>query len=148
MCAGGLALTVLGRTTSYGWLITSFVLFAIGFGMVNAPVTNTAVSGMPRSQAGVAAAVASTSRQVGAALGVAIIGSVINTGSHGAMASDLTAASRPGWWIIAGAGACVLVLGAASTTRWAERSADRTARLLATESAPDERSAVQPAGAG
>jgi predicted MFS family arabinose efflux permease len=35
---------------------------------------------MPRSQAGVAAAVASTSRQVGAALGVAIIGSVINTG--------------------------------------------------------------------
>ncbi len=148
MCAGGLALTGLGRTTGYGWLITSFVLFAIGFGMVNAPVTNTAVSGMPRTQAGVAAAVASTSRQVGAALGVAIIGSVINTGSHGAMASDLTAASRPGWWIVAGAGACVLVLGAASTPRWAERTADRTARLLAPDPAPDGRSVVQPAGAG
>jgi len=148
MSAGGLALTGLSRTTGYGWLIVSFVMFAVGFGMVNAPVTNTAVSGMPRSQAGVAAAVASTSRQVGAALGVAIIGSVINTGSHGAMASDLTAASRPGWWIIAGAGACVLVLGAASTTRWAERSADRTARLLATETAPDGQSAVQPAGTG
>ncbi|MDQ1744460.1 MAG: hypothetical protein QOE23_2799 [Pseudonocardiales bacterium] len=148
MCAGGLALTGLGRTTGYGWLIASFVLFAVGFGMVNAPVTNTAVSGMPRSQAGVAAAVASTSRQVGAALGVAIIGSVINTGSHGAMASDLTAASRPGWWIIAGAGACVLVLGAASTTRWAEASADRTAQLLAAEPAPDERPVSQPAGTG
>jgi EmrB/QacA subfamily drug resistance transporter len=148
VCAGGLALTGLGRTTSYGWLITSFVLFAIGFGTVNAPVTNTAVSGMPRTQAGVAAAVASTSRQVGAALGVAIIGSVINTGSHGAMAGDLTAASRPGWWIIAGAGACVLVLGAASTTRWAERSAARTARLLAVDPAPDGRSVAQPAGAG
>ena len=36
---------------------------------VNAPITNTAVSGMPREQAGVAAAVASTSRQVGASLG-------------------------------------------------------------------------------
>ena len=43
---------------------------AVGFGMMNAPITNTAVSGMPTSQAGVAAAVASTSRQVGSALGV------------------------------------------------------------------------------
>ncbi|HEV2888287.1 MAG TPA: MFS transporter, partial [Jatrophihabitans sp.] len=137
MCAGGLALTGLGRTTGYGWLIMTYMLFAVGFGMVNAPVTNTAVSGMPRSQAGVAAAVASTSRQVGAALGVAIIGSVINTGSHGAMASDLVSASRPGWWIITGAGACVLVLGVASTSRRAERSADRTARLFATEPAAE-----------
>jgi EmrB/QacA subfamily drug resistance transporter len=137
MCAGGLALTGLGRSTDYGWLLTSYALFAIGFGTVNAPITNTAVSGMPRSQAGVAAAVASTSRQVGAALGVAIIGSVINTGSHGhgAMAGDLVSASRPGWWIIAGAGACVLVLGVASTSRRAERSADRTARSFAAERA-------------
>jgi EmrB/QacA subfamily drug resistance transporter len=127
LCAGGLALTGLDRGTSYGWLITSYVIFAVGFGMVNAPVTNTAVSGMPRSQAGVAAAVASTSRQVGAALGVAIVGSVINTGSGGAMATDLVSASRPGWWIIAGAGACVLVLGVLSTSSRAVRSADRTA---------------------
>lgn len=135
VCAGGVALTGLDRDTGYGWLIASYSLFAIGFGMVNAPVTNTAVAGMPRSQAGVAAAVASTSRQVGVALGVAVIGSVINTGSHGAMASDLVSASRPGWWIITGAGGCVLVLGVASTSRRAERSADRTARLFAAETA-------------
>ncbi|MBV9821430.1 MAG: MFS transporter [Actinobacteria bacterium] len=152
MCAGGLVLVGLSRTTSYGWLVASYALFAAGFGMVNAPVTNTAVSGMPRSQAGVAAAVASTSRQVGAALGVAIIGSVINTGSHGAMASDLVSASRPGWWIIAGAGACVLALGVASTSRPAERSAERAARLLADDQAADDqaaddRSAAQPAAA-
>ena len=143
MCAGGLALTGLDRTTGYGWLIGSYVLFGIGFGMVNAPVTNTAVSGMPRSQAGVAAAVASTSRQVGAALGVAIVGSVINTGASGAMARDLVSASRPGWWIITGAGACVLLLGAASTSHRAQRSADRTAELFSAEAA-----AAEPAMAG
>ena len=138
MAAGGLALTGLDRTTGYGWLVTSYVLFAIGFGMVNAPVTNTAVSGMPRAQAGVAAAVASTSRQVGAALGVAVFGSVINTGSGGSLASDLVSASRPGWWIVVGAGACVLLIGAASTSRRAQRSADRTARLFAAETATAE----------
>ena len=42
---------------------------AIGFGMVNAPVTFAAVSGMPRAQAGIASAVASTSRQIGVCRG-------------------------------------------------------------------------------
>src|SRR3984885_4612210 len=73
--ASGLMLTRLTATTSVGWLIGAFVLFGIGFGAVNAPITNTAVSGMPREQAGVAAAIASTSRQVGLSLGVAVIGS-------------------------------------------------------------------------
>ena len=42
--------------------------------MVNPAITNNAVAGMPLAQAGVAAAIASTSRQVGAALGVAVAG--------------------------------------------------------------------------
>ena len=42
-------------------------IFGIGFGFVNAPITNAAVSGMPREQAGVAAAIATTSRQFGQA---------------------------------------------------------------------------------
>ncbi len=46
-------------------VIVAYVVFAVGFGMLNAPITNAAVSGMPNSQAGVAAAIASTSRQVG-----------------------------------------------------------------------------------
>ena len=43
--------------TSLLWVLASYSVFSIGFGMVNAPITNSAVSGMPRSQAGVAAAV-------------------------------------------------------------------------------------------
>ncbi len=49
-------------------------------GFVNAPITDTAVSGMPRAQAGVAAAVASTSRQLGQTLGVAVVGAVLASG--------------------------------------------------------------------
>ena len=66
MAASGLLFAAFEAETSNPLLFTGYVLFGLGFGMVNAPITNTAVSGMPRSQAGVAAAVASTSRQTGA----------------------------------------------------------------------------------
>ncbi len=59
MSGGALMLTGLTAQQSTGWLIASYVIFGIGFGFVNAPITNTAVSGMPRAQAGVAAAIAS-----------------------------------------------------------------------------------------
>ena len=67
----------LSATTPFSWLFTAYVVFGIGFGFVNAPITNAAVSGMPRAQAGVAAAIASTSRQVGQTLGVAVVGSLV-----------------------------------------------------------------------
>ncbi|MET1004477.1 MAG: DHA2 family efflux MFS transporter permease subunit, partial [Propionibacteriaceae bacterium] len=57
-----LPLTQLTATTPVWLLFAAYALFGFGFGMVNAPITNTAVSGMPRAQAGVAAAIASTSR--------------------------------------------------------------------------------------
>src|SRR6266487_1293627 len=66
MTAGGAALTTVADQTAVGWLIVSYLAFGLGVGLVGAPITNTAVSGMPRSQAGVASAVASTSRQIGA----------------------------------------------------------------------------------
>ena len=71
------------RTRPPGVLVAGFVVFGFGFGMVNAPITNTAVSGMPRAQAGVAAAIASTSRQFGGSLGVAVIGSAVVSGAGG-----------------------------------------------------------------
>jgi MFS family permease len=121
----------LGVHTSLWWLIASYTVFAVGFGMVNAPITNSAVSGMPMSQAGVAAAVASTSRQVGAALGVAVVGSVLSSGlGHLGLATGFTAASRAGWSVVVGCGLVVLVLGLAASSRWAHRTAESTARLF------------------
>jgi EmrB/QacA subfamily drug resistance transporter len=112
-------------------LVVAYLLFGTGFGLVNAPITNTAVSGMPRSQAGVAAAVASTSRQVGTSLGVAVIGALVAGGTHsGAAFAD---AARTAWWIITGCGAAVLIMGTLTSGRWARATAHRTAMRLAAE---------------
>ncbi|MGD3106418.1 MFS transporter [Streptomyces sp. YGL11-2] len=131
MAASGLLFAAFDAPSTNALLLTGYVLFGIGFGLVNAPITNTAVSGMPRAQAGVAAAVASTSRQVGQSLGVAVIGAVLAGGAHlGATPAAFLAAGRPVWWIITGCGAAILLLGALTTTRWAHATARRTAALF------------------
>ncbi|MFD9390590.1 MFS transporter [Streptomyces sp. NPDC060000] len=127
----GLLFAVFEAETSDVTLFLGYVLFGVGFGFVNAPITNTAVSGMPRGQAGVAAAVASTSRQLGHTLGVAVIGAVLAAGvSASAYRDTFVSASVPGWWILAGCGLVVLVLGAVTTGAWARRTAERTAERL------------------
>ncbi|MEV3991118.1 MFS transporter [Streptomyces sp. NPDC049837] len=132
MTTSGVLFAAFEAETSTPLLFTGYVLFGLGFGMVNAPITNTAVSGMPRAQAGVAAAVASTSRQIGQTLGVAVIGAVLAAGVPPASHTvGFVAASRPAWWIIAGCGLIVLLVGAATSGTWARATADRTARRLA-----------------
>ncbi|MFJ4864128.1 MFS transporter [Streptomyces sp. NPDC088748] len=128
MAASGLLFALFEAETSNPLLFTGYMLFGLGFGMVNAPITNTAVSGMPRSQAGVAAAIASTSRQTGGTLGVAVIGSVLAAGL--ANGSDFSGAAQPAWWIITLCGLVVLVVGAATSGAWARGTAERTARTL------------------
>jgi hypothetical protein len=127
---GGVLLTTLTDTASAGFLVASYMVFGVGFGLVNAPITNAAVSGMPRQQAGVAAGVASTSRQVGTSLGVAVMGSVLSGNLHGALRTGFVPASHPGWWIVAACGVIILVLGVVTTGGWARRTAARTAELL------------------
>ncbi len=128
--ASAIMLTRLGRDTSLTWLIASYVIFGIGSGLVNPPITNTAVSGMPRSQAGVAAGIASTSRQVGTALGVAVAGTAALSALHGPFRLGFAEASHVGWWIIAGCGLAILLLGLVTSGRWARATAERTARHL------------------
>ncbi|MEU7260189.1 MFS transporter [Streptomyces rimosus] len=139
MVASGVLFAAFEAEASTPLLFTGYVLFGIGFGLVNAPITNTAVSGMPRTQAGVAAAIASTSRQVGQSLGVAVIGAVLASGTHAAATgSQFVEASRPAWWIIAGCGAAVLLLGALTTGHWARETARRAAeRLESAQDGPD-----------
>jgi EmrB/QacA subfamily drug resistance transporter len=127
LTVSGLMLTRIGPDTSYAWLFASYVMFGIGFGVVNAPITNAAVSGMPNAQAGVAAAVASTSRQVGQTFGVAVMGALVTAGLHGTIAARLPAASHAGWWFVVGCGVVVLVLGILTTTHRALASAQRAA---------------------
>ncbi len=88
------------------------------------------VRSMPRSQAGLAAAIASTSRQVGTALGVAVMGSAVLSALHGPLRPGFAGASHVGWWIIAGCGAAVLLLAIVTTGRWAKATAARTASRM------------------
>jgi EmrB/QacA subfamily drug resistance transporter len=142
--AGALMLTDLSPTTSTGFLLVSYAIFGLGSGLVNPPITNTAMSGMPPAQAGVAAAVASTSRQVGMTLGVAVVGAVAGTvgavagGGHagGAAGGGFAAATHPAWWIIVALGALVAVLGFTTTTPWAQRTAVATAERLEHQDEP------------
>jgi len=128
--AGGVMLTRLSRDSSVGFLMACYVVLGIGCGTVNAPITNTAMSGMPRSQAGVAAGIASTSRQVGSTLGVAVLGSAVLSSLHGSLRLGFVDASRVSWWIIAGCGVAILLVGLATSGRWAQSTAERTAARL------------------
>jgi MFS family permease len=125
-----LMLVRLSPTTPFTWLFIAYVIFGVGFGMVNAPITNTAISGMPRAQAGVAAGIASTSRQIGQTLGVAVVGSLVTASLHPANHLDFALASRAGWWVVAGCGTVVLALGVVATSPWAQDTARRTAVSL------------------
>jgi len=127
LIASSALLTQLTASTPLALLLVSYVLFGIGFGFVNPPITNTAVSGMPPSQAGVAAAVASTSRQVGQTLGVAVLGALAGGGAAGAIGRGFPAATHTSWWIILGLGVIVLGLALLTTAGWAQRTGRRTA---------------------
>jgi hypothetical protein len=85
---------------------------------------------MPSSMAGVAASVASTSRQTGATLGVAISGSVVGASvARGGV--EFTQAGHVVWWLLAGIGLVIASLGLITTSRRALASADRAAALFA-----------------
>ncbi|MEW2246109.1 MFS transporter [Streptomyces sp. NPDC006975] len=131
MTASAVLFAAFEAETADGTLFLGYVLFGTGFGFVNAPITNTAVSGMPRAQAGVAAAVASTSRQLGQTLGVAVVGALLASGvGHASYGEAFVSAARPGWWVLVGCGLAVLVLGLLSSGRWARSTATRTAERL------------------
>ncbi len=130
LCTACLMLVGLSATTPFTWLFAAYVIFGIGFGFVNAPITNAAVSGMPRAQAGVAAAIASTSRQIGQTLGVAVVGALASSSVPTADHLDVAQASQAGWWVLAGCGGAVVALGLVATSQWARATARRTAEAI------------------
>jgi len=130
MATGALLLTALAPQTPLPYLLVAYGILGVGMGVVNAPITNTAVSGMPRSHAALASAVASTSRQVGASLGVALAGALAGAGIESAHRPDFAAATHVFFWVATALGVVIAVLGVASTGARARASAARVALLL------------------
>ncbi|MEQ0558849.1 MFS transporter [Amycolatopsis sp. NEAU-NG30] len=119
LAAGGTAAAWLGPATPLPLVLATFVLFGVFLGTVNPPITNTAVSGMPSSMAGVAASVASSGRQTGTTLGVALAGTAQGV-----------------WWLVAALGAGLFALALLGTGRRAAATARRAAALSAELSLP------------
>ncbi|MEV4256736.1 MFS transporter [Spirillospora sp. NPDC049652] len=126
LALGGGASLLLGPSSPIPAVLGVYLLFGVFLGTVNPPITNTAVSGMPASMAGVAASLASSGRQAGTTLGVAISGTVVGSTTGG----QFTGAAHGVWWMVVGLGAGVVGLGLLSTGRWALATANRAAALF------------------
>ena len=103
--AGGASLVSLGQHTNVALLLLAYLLIGTGFGFANAPITNTAVTGLPPARSGVAGAITSTARQLGSAIGIAIAGGL----ATGIPPARLAQASHPGWLIVTACGIFLFV---------------------------------------
>src|SRR5438445_3911109 len=85
-------------STSSGYGLVAVVLPILGFGMgfTMAPATESIMGALPRAKAGVGSAMNDTTRQVGGALGVAIIGSLLATSYRPGITNKLGALGVPG----------------------------------------------------
>jgi EmrB/QacA subfamily drug resistance transporter len=79
MAAGFLVLSTLGTTSSYTHLLAGLILLGAGMGLAGPPATTAIVASLPRAKQGVASSVNDLSRELGGALGIAVLGSVLNT---------------------------------------------------------------------
>ena len=78
--AGGLTLlSTVDSGSGYGLVVTALVILGYGMGTAMAPATDAIMGAVPKAHAGVGSAVNDATRQVGGALGVAILGSLLST---------------------------------------------------------------------
>jgi Na+/melibiose symporter-like transporter len=101
--ASGLALVTvsmllmlqLETSTGYGNLVWRLMVMAVGMGLTMAPATESIMGSLPLANAGVGSAMNDTTRQVGGALGVAIIGSVLASSYESEIREALTGRPVP-----------------------------------------------------
>jgi len=97
---GGLVLTSIGvlivstvpTSNGYPVLVTGIMVLAFGMGCVMAPATESIMGSLPREKAGVGSAMNDTTRQIGGALGVAVIGSILAAIYRPGVQSNMSAA--------------------------------------------------------
>ncbi|WP_067704129.1 MFS transporter [Nocardia jejuensis] len=71
--------TVTPETEYLGPVVISMVLMGIGFAVVQGPATESIMGSVPLEEAGAGSAVNDTTREVGGALGVALLGSIMTS---------------------------------------------------------------------
>src|SRR5438067_2484728 len=78
IAAGFVILSQIGPNTPYVVLAAAFAVLGAGMSVTAAPATGEIMSAVPLTKAGVGSAVNDTTRELGGALGIAILGSIAN----------------------------------------------------------------------
>jgi EmrB/QacA subfamily drug resistance transporter len=92
MAAALVLLASVDRDTSYWVIAASLVVLGAGMGNVGAPATGAVMASLPVARAGVGSAVNDTAREVGGALGIAVMGSLLAAGYRSGVGEAATAA--------------------------------------------------------
>ncbi len=87
MAIGFGVISRLGVEIAYGWFVVGLLFFAAGMALAGTPATTAIVRSLPASKQGVASAVNDTARELGSALGIAVLGSVLNSAYRDGVAS-------------------------------------------------------------
>ncbi|MEU1629700.1 MFS transporter [Streptomyces sp. NPDC020096] len=90
---GLLGLLTLTPTTGYAQVAVLFALLGLGMGLGIAPTNAAAMAAVPRERSGGAASTVNATRQVGTALGIAVLGSLLNARAENTVAGKLDSAS-------------------------------------------------------
>ena len=77
ICLGQFLLSRLGIDTAYLSLLPRMLLMSSGMALVVSPMTTSIMSSVPCHKAGVGSAMNDTTRELGGALGVAVLGSIV-----------------------------------------------------------------------
>lgn len=120
--------TFVVKNTSIVILFIIYIFLGIGFGMLNAPITITAVEGMPLSQSGTAAAIAVTCKQIGNCLGVALPSLLVDTSNKLDLFKENPYVNV--WNLFALCALLMIALGYISNSNMAKRSLSKVKMYL------------------
>ncbi|MGH3297589.1 MAG: MFS transporter [Trebonia sp.] len=116
MTVGLVLFARLGAGATFTDLLPGFILFGLGAGVMNVPLTNAVLGGVTTAQAGIASALLNASREVAGLLGVTVVGAVLRSSEASALRSGRDPAQafidgyHSGLWLTIGLLAAGVVL--------------------------------------
>jgi len=91
LASGFVILAQLTESSGYAPFLIGLMVFGVGLAMSSTPATTAIVNSLPLAKQGVASAVNDTTREIGSALGVALLGSIYGTAYTSSVKDSLTA---------------------------------------------------------
>ncbi|MEU6034273.1 MFS transporter [Actinomadura sp. NPDC047616] len=133
LALGGLGLLALGfvhEHTGYGNVWWRLAIIGLGFGLTMSLLTGAAIAAVSPQEGGLASGISSTTRQIGAVLGVAVLGAIVHSRSSGGASFEAGLNSA---FIAAGA---VTLVSAVFTGLWLANS--NPAKVSAPQAQPTD----------